>query len=212
MESMILARWDVIHRSIRDVKLSLLHGAGGEFYQAQFHSQYLFSMAYRPYGSSGFFEDKKRLLEMMMAREGPDTVPMFVDSWEKIRDEIGLPSTATMTDTWNALPNLDGFRTKANLAQTVSMVCVEPGSGRKIARVDSSQVCACLPFLMVMMALTLMTLFTKDSWMPWPRNLHKKPKERTWGKSLANSKRNLVAGSSFASTSWATNCCRWWRS
>eukprot|EP00435_Cladocopium_sp_Y103_P045777 s167_g13.t1 len=115
MESMILARWDVIHRSIRDVKLSLIHGAGGEFYQAQFHSQYLFSLAYRPYGSSGFFEDKKRLLELMMAREGPDTVPMFVDSWEKIRDEIGLPSTATMTDTWNALPNLDGFRTKQTL-------------------------------------------------------------------------------------------------
>ena len=109
---MILARWDIIHRAIRDVRLSLLHFANGEFFQAQFHSQYLFSLAYRPFGSSGFFQDKRRLLELMLSRETCESVPMFVDSWESIRDELQMPASSTMADVWAALPLLDGFNSK----------------------------------------------------------------------------------------------------
>ena len=115
MKKLTLARWDVIHRSIRDVKLALLHGSSGEYLQMQFHSQYLFSVAYRPFGSSGFFEEKKRLLELMMARETWSSVPEFMDSWEQIKDELGLESAEHPSDVWNALPSMSGFCNKQSL-------------------------------------------------------------------------------------------------
>ena len=115
MEKLILARWDVIHRAIRDVRLSLLHGANGEFFQAQFHSQYLFSLQYRPFGSSGFHEDKKRLLELMLSKERFDDFPLFADCWERIRDELAMDPGTTMEQVWQQLPLLDGFRNKQSM-------------------------------------------------------------------------------------------------
>lgn len=91
-------RWDVYHRSIRDVKLSLLHSCNGRFLQAQMYSQYLWALSYRPYNSSGFHEDKIRILEVMLARENPETFPLFHDMWETIRDDLQMPASSTMHD------------------------------------------------------------------------------------------------------------------
>ncbi|CAK9104133.1 Uncharacterized protein SCF082_LOCUS48620 [Durusdinium trenchii] len=115
MDKLIIAKWDVIHRAIRDVKLALLHGAGGEFFQAQFHSQYLFSMAYKPFGNSGFFEDKKRLLELMLSKESFDSCPLFDECWEKIRQEVGMEPSSTKKEVWDTLPLLPGFSTKQTM-------------------------------------------------------------------------------------------------
>lgn len=93
---LISVRWDLYHRSIRDVKLSLLHSSNGAFLQAQMHSQYLWSLSYRPYGTSGFHEDKVRALEIMMSREQPESFTLFQDVWENIRQDLGMPDTATM--------------------------------------------------------------------------------------------------------------------
>ena len=115
LERLIQIRWDVIHRSIRDVKLSLLHGSNGEFLQSQLHSQYLFSMSYRPFGSGGFAEDKKRALELMLARETPDSLLMFREVWETIREEMKMPPNTSPSQVWAALPSLPGFLNKQTL-------------------------------------------------------------------------------------------------
>lgn len=115
LERLIQIRWDVIHRSIRDVKLSLLHGSNGEFLQSQLHSQYLFSMSYRPFGSGGFAEDKKMALELMLARETPDSLLMFREVWESIREEMKMPPNASPSQVWAALPSLPGFLNKQTL-------------------------------------------------------------------------------------------------
>lgn len=105
----------VHHRSIRDVKLSLLHSSNGAFLQAQMHSQYLWSLSYRPYGTSGFHEDKVRALEIMMSREQPESFTLFQDVWENIRQDLGMPDTATMFEVWQRLPTAGGFTSKGTL-------------------------------------------------------------------------------------------------
>lgn len=115
LERLIQVRFDVIHRCIRDVKLSLLHGSSGEFLQSQMHSQYLWSVSYRPFGTGAFQEDKKRALELMLARETPDSLPMFLDVWETIRKELKLPESATRDHVWSALSSLPTFRNKQTL-------------------------------------------------------------------------------------------------
>ena len=115
LERLIQCRWDTFHRLIRDIKLSCLHGANGEYYQAQMYSQYLFSVSYRPYGSGAFQEEKKRALEIMMARETPESVPAFMENWEAIKKELLLPSWYTHRDVWKCLPGLQAFQCKQTM-------------------------------------------------------------------------------------------------
>ena len=66
-----------------------------EYLQSQMHSQYLWSLAYRPFGSGTFVEDKTRaLMELMIARESSD-LSIFRELWEQIRDEAGMAPTST---------------------------------------------------------------------------------------------------------------------
>ncbi|CAK9011981.1 unnamed protein product, partial [Durusdinium trenchii] len=112
---LVSVRWDVYHRSIRDVKLSLLHSCNGRFLQAQMYSQYLWALSYRPYNSSGFHEDKIRILEVMLARENPETFPLFHDMWETIRDDLQMPASSTMHDVWRKLPTTPIFGAKMSM-------------------------------------------------------------------------------------------------
>ena len=113
-QSLVSVRWDPLHRAVRDYKLSLLHGSSGEYLQSQMHSQYLWSLAYRPFGSGTFMEDKKRALELMIARESSD-LSIFRELWEQIRDEAGMASTSTPEEVWRMLPSLPGFSAKQTL-------------------------------------------------------------------------------------------------
>ena len=115
LEKLIQVRFDVYHRSIRDVKLSLLHAADGVFLQAQMHSQYLFALSYRPFGTSGFHEDKVRLLEVMMSREEPESCAFFVEFWDSIRQDFGMPDSSTMSEVWDRLPTTRSFQSKCTL-------------------------------------------------------------------------------------------------
>ena len=115
LKRLIQVRFDVYHRSIRDIKLALLHTDSGSFLRSQMHSQYLFALSYRPFNSGGFAEDKRRILELMLAREEPESFQMFLDTWETIRDDLDMPQTAGLRDVWNMLPNLDAFVNKGTL-------------------------------------------------------------------------------------------------
>lgn len=112
---LVSVRWDLYHRSIRDVKLSLLHSSSGVFLQAQMHSQYLWALSYRPFSTSGFHEDKLRCLEVMMGRETPETCQLFQDVWETIRDDLGMPPWSNECDVWKAMPDVGAFASKGTL-------------------------------------------------------------------------------------------------
>ena len=83
--------------------------------QAQMHSQYLFALSYRPFGTGGFSEDKRRILEVMIGREDPGSFPLWQDWWETIRDDFNMPETATVSDVWQILPSLACFRNKQTM-------------------------------------------------------------------------------------------------
>ena len=79
------------------------------------HSQYLWSVGYRPFGSGACQVEKQRLLESMMARETAFTCEPFMQNWEQIRDELQLPRSSGLVDVWNALPELPTFQNKSTL-------------------------------------------------------------------------------------------------
>ena len=115
LQKLIQSRWDIYHRSIRDVKLALLHCGEGEMFQAQMHSQYLFALSYRPFGTGGFAEDKRRILEVMLGREDPESFALWDEWWETIRDDLKMPQTASASEVWRVLPSLACFSNKGTM-------------------------------------------------------------------------------------------------
>lgn len=79
------------------------------------HSQFVFALSYRPFQSSGYHEDKRRLLELMLAREKPETFDLFRDVWETIRDDLKMPATSTPADVWDQLGSIKSFTRKGTL-------------------------------------------------------------------------------------------------
>ena len=86
-EAMILARFDAIHRLIRDLKFSLGHAAGGVFLKAQFYSSHIWSINQRPFRSGIFQSQKRRLLDVFLRTCTVDH-PIFRDKygWRIARD------------------------------------------------------------------------------------------------------------------------------
>lgn len=117
LEKQLQVRWDPFHRLIRDLKLSLLHAGGGSgcFLQAQLHSQYLWSVSYRPFGSGACQVEKQRLLESMLAHETPESCEPFRQNWERIRQELGMASFSGPCDVWGSLSELPTFSNKCTL-------------------------------------------------------------------------------------------------
>lgn len=115
LEKLVQNRWDIFHRSVRDVRLALQHTANAVLLQAQMHSTYLWGLAYRPFGTGAFMEQKRRMLQVMMMRETPDTCIPFRGLWEQIKDDLDMGDSATAQDVWQALPDLDGFHCKQTL-------------------------------------------------------------------------------------------------
>ena len=115
LQKLISVRWDIYHRSIRDVKLSLLHASGGVFLQAQMHSQYLWALSYRPFSSSAFHEDKVRVLEVMLAREEPESCALFHDYFETIKRDLKMPPWSTPSEIWSCLADAPAFAKKGTL-------------------------------------------------------------------------------------------------
>ncbi|CAK9028410.1 Uncharacterized protein SCF082_LOCUS18356, partial [Durusdinium trenchii] len=59
-----------------------------------------------------FQEEKKRLLELMMARETFESCPEFLENWERIKKELSLPPDYTARQVWGVLPDLETFGSK----------------------------------------------------------------------------------------------------
>ena len=113
--SAVQTRWDVFHRAVNDVKASLTKACRGVFLQAQLHSSYLWSLAYRPFGSGAYQEHKSRLLEVMLKTESPATCTLFQSVWQDIRLDLGLDPNTTCEQVWDALAECNTFHTKGTL-------------------------------------------------------------------------------------------------
>ena len=115
MKTLTHVRFDIFHRAVNDMKLSLKHACNGRFLQCQMHSNYLFGLAYRPFNTGAFLQHKKRLREVMFSRETADTCQEFISMWEDIRDDLGLPSSSSPEQVWNAVAECSTFITKRTL-------------------------------------------------------------------------------------------------
>ena len=109
---LIHVRWDIFHRCIRDLKLSLQYSCRGIFLQAQMHSNYMWGLSYRPYGTGHFHEHKKRLMEILLSRESWETCNEFDQYWEDIRDDLGMSPHSSMEEVWRELPSCRLFQAK----------------------------------------------------------------------------------------------------
>ena len=94
-------RWDVFHRTIRDIKLSLQYACKGAFLQVQMHSNYLWGLAYRPYGTGHFMQHKTRLLDVMLQRESQKPATFFTQC---LRTYDGIwGANSSMEEAWSEL-------------------------------------------------------------------------------------------------------------
>ena len=100
---------------MNDVKNSLSKACKGVFLQAQLHSSYLWSLAYRPFGSGAYLESKTRLLEVMLSNESAATCPMFQDSWREIRTDLQMDPSSSRETVWEALASCPTFVRKLTL-------------------------------------------------------------------------------------------------
>ena len=72
-DNMVHVKCDKIHRAIRDFKNSMSRCLKGLFLKAQLHSSYIFALNYKPFGSGGFFSQKREMLEKFISTTSPQT-------------------------------------------------------------------------------------------------------------------------------------------
>ena len=110
---LIHVRWDIFHRAVNDVKLALA-GAGSGFLSAQMHSSYLWALPYRPFGSGGFMEEKKRMIQHFMSCHDSHYGP-FQENLEQFESDLGLEPHLSAEDVFHEVCSVPGFQTKGTL-------------------------------------------------------------------------------------------------
>lgn len=110
---LIHVRWDIIHRAVNDVK-GALADSGSLFLSGQMHSTYLWALQYRPFGSGGFMEEKKRMMDHFIAVQSADYGP-FVEQLQLFKLDLGLPEHTLPQDVFDAICELPGFTKKGTL-------------------------------------------------------------------------------------------------
>jgi hypothetical protein len=90
LKMMLYAKYDKIHRLIRDDKLAIKHCCLGIFMKAQLFSAYLFGLNYEPFGKGGFSQLKRSLLNVFLATESIES-PLWKKYCENIAIDFGMP-------------------------------------------------------------------------------------------------------------------------
>ena len=106
-------RWDVFHRTIRDIKLSLPYACKGAFLQVQMRSNYLWGLAYRPYGTGHFMQHKTRLLDVMLQRESQKLATFFTQCLSTYDGIWGANSS--MEEAWSERSSCSTFHCKGTM-------------------------------------------------------------------------------------------------
>ena len=107
--------WDVIHRLIRDIRLSSEKAAGGMVQKALLHSGFIWSIHSKPYGSGVWFFTKQEMLKHFM--ETHDSTHWLFRRFAPLIARDVNPQMTLVTDDdfealWQMLPELPGFTEK----------------------------------------------------------------------------------------------------
>ena len=90
----VWARFDKIHRLIRDMKLAEADCCGKLFVKAKLWSNYLYGLNNRPFGSGANHPAKQRMLEVFGQSETIDS-PCFQKYMAEAAKEFGMPCDTT---------------------------------------------------------------------------------------------------------------------
>ena len=90
MQATIWAKFDKIHRVIRDMKLAESDCCGKVFAKAKLWSAYLYGLNNRPFGSGSNHTLKQRLLDLFQVSESV-TSEVFQKYVTRIAKDFGLP-------------------------------------------------------------------------------------------------------------------------
>jgi hypothetical protein len=71
-KSTMVARWDKLHRLMRDMRLSLSHACQGIFLKTQLYSSHIFSINWKPMGTGLYGTLKRRLLDVFLQQTTMD--------------------------------------------------------------------------------------------------------------------------------------------
>ena len=116
-DNMVHVKCDKIHRAIRDFKNSMSRCLKGLFLKAQLHSSYIFALNYKPFGSGGFFSQKREMLEKFISTTSPQDSPIWDAFREKIARDLGRELSGDDHEIQNMLADVDSFMKKGSLVK-----------------------------------------------------------------------------------------------
>ena len=108
--------YDIIHRLIRDIRLSLDHGVDGELLRAVLHMTYVQSINQKPFGTGVFSEKKKEGLEDYLIRENSES-ESFRDWATHWAYDLGRPceSDDDFKKLWQQIPDLKSWTNRGDV-------------------------------------------------------------------------------------------------
>ena len=86
---LVHARFDKLHRVVRDMKLALTHCLRGIFMKAQLFTAYIWGLNYRPFGTGAFYQTK-RMMVNAFDRISDEHSPIFLKYAARIAKDLGL--------------------------------------------------------------------------------------------------------------------------
>ena len=116
-DNMVHVKCDKIHRAIRDFKNSMSRCLKGLFLKAQLHSSYIFALNYKPFGSGGFFSQKREMLEKFISTTSPQDSNIWDAFREKIARDLGRELSGDEHEIENMLADVDSFMKKGSLVK-----------------------------------------------------------------------------------------------
>ena len=116
-ENMVRVKCDKIHRAIRDFKNSMSRCLKGLFLKAQLHSSYIFALNYKPFGSGGFFQHKREMLEKFVGATSPQNSTLWDAFREKIARDLGRELSGDEHEIENMLADVDSSMKKGSLVK-----------------------------------------------------------------------------------------------
>ena len=117
-DNMVHVKCDKIHRAIRDFKNSMSRCLKGLFLSAQLHSSYIFALNYKPFGSGGFHQQKKDMMEKFVSTTSPGNSSLWDAFREKIARDLGRELSGDEHEIENMLADVDSFMKKGSLVKS----------------------------------------------------------------------------------------------
>ena len=90
----------------------------GLFLSAQLHSSYIFALNYKPFGSGGFHQQKKDMMEKFVSTTSPANSSLWDAFREKIALDLGRELSGDEHEIENMLADVDSFMKKGSIVKS----------------------------------------------------------------------------------------------